>query len=131
MKKGATWIDRTLIESPFCIGLCQTEKQFYKELKRLNIPKEECPNWISEDERKDGCVWHFKESNGIGRCCIVCIKKNKNSTPDGIVGLLIHESVHIWQRFKHDINETNPSPEFEAYTIQRIAQNLISAYKMK
>lgn len=40
-------------------------------------------------------------------------------------GLVIHESVHIWQEIKKMMRESEPSIEFEAYSIQRIAQDLL------
>lgn len=40
-------------------------------------------------------------------------------------GLIIHESVHIWQEIRMIMNEKNPSTEFEAYSIQKIAQDLL------
>lgn len=43
-------------------------------------------------------------------------------------GLLLHEAVHIWQRIKILMGEKEPSIEFEAYSIQRIAQDLFSMF---
>ena len=126
MKKGATWIDRTLIESPFCIGLCQTEKQYKHELKRLKVNvTNDC--WIAED--KDANVSEFTCA-GIS-VFIVSIRVQPKTTNLEIIGLLVHEAVHVWQRIKQSIGEDDPSDEFEAYAIQRIAQNLIDAYRLK
>lgn len=43
-------------------------------------------------------------------------------------GLLLHEAVHIWQRIKQLMGESEPSREFEAYSIQSIAQDLFAMY---
>ncbi|ELW84528.1 MULTISPECIES: hypothetical protein [Acinetobacter] len=43
--------------------------------------------------------------------------------------LLLHEAVHIWQRIKLRMGESDPSKEFEAYSIQRIAQDLFAMYE--
>ena len=40
-------------------------------------------------------------------------------------GLIVHESVHVWQEIKSLMNEKEPSAEFEAYSIQVIAQQLL------
>ena len=44
-------------------------------------------------------------------------------------GLLLHEAVHIWQRIKQRMNERDPSVEFEAYSIQAIAQDLFEMFE--
>ena len=46
-----------------------------------------------------------------------------------IHGLLLHEAVHIWQRVRQRMGETNPSTEFEAYSIQAIAQDLFAMFE--
>ena len=123
------WIDRDLIISPYCIGLCQSEKSFIKEMKRLKMPDREIPTWV--DETKDAQVHYLDGATKREKCCIVCIKERPDTKPNEIIGLLIHESVHVWQWIKEEINEKSPSTEFEAYSIQNIAQKLIESYKMK
>ena len=46
-----------------------------------------------------------------------------------IYGLLLHEAVHVWPRIKQRMGETNPSTEFEAYSIQSIAQDLFEMFE--
>lgn len=46
-----------------------------------------------------------------------------------VFGLLLHEAVHVWQRVRQRMGESNPSTEFEAYSIQRIAQDLFEMYE--
>ncbi|MDC5485845.1 hypothetical protein NRA67_18900, partial [Acinetobacter baumannii] len=46
-----------------------------------------------------------------------------------IYGLLLHEAVHIWQKVKKLMGEKEPSSEFEAYSIQAIAQDLFKMYE--
>ena len=48
--------------------------------------------------------------------------------PVGVVGLIAHESAHVWQHIRRDIGENNPSPEFEAYAMQNIIMSLCEAY---
>ena len=43
--------------------------------------------------------------------------------------LVVHEAVHIWQRIKKLMGEKKPSTEFEAYSIQRIAQDLFAMFQ--
>lgn len=64
-----------------------------------------------------------------GKYCIVQIGDCVDRTVIEIHGLLLHEAVHIWQRLKKIMNEQDPSSEFEAYSIQRIAQDLFEMYE--
>ena len=126
--RKAKWIKRDLIISPFSIGLCLSEGDFKKELKRLKIPLSECSPWIPGGA--DGKLWEFRKVKGChSQCCIVCIKARKKSTLLEVTGLIIHEAVHVWQAIKDTYGERYPSLEFEAYSIQSIAQRLIKSYK--
>ena len=128
MKKGAHWIDRTLMESPYCVGLCQTEAQYRHELKRLKVPNHKDSEWIASD--KDGNVTEILKNDGAERCFIVSVRATRSTKPIEAIGLIIHEAVHVWQFIREGIGEDEPSHEFEAYSIQRIAQNLIEAYNV-
>ncbi|MDO7512371.1 hypothetical protein Q5M54_15095 [Acinetobacter baumannii] len=46
-----------------------------------------------------------------------------------IYGLLLHEAVHVWQKVKKLMGEKELSSEFEAYSIQAIAQDLFKMYE--
>lgn len=59
---------------------------------------------------------------------IVQIKDCERSLIE-IYGLLLHEAVHIWQRIKQRMGEREPGVEFEAYSIQAIAQDLFQMYE--
>jgi hypothetical protein len=126
--KGVEWICRELVCSPYCIGLCLDEDQFKQELKKMKVPKDHWPEWTTNG--KPGTVHFFEKTSGHGYdlCCIVCVKPGERKDPTAIPGLLIHEAVHIWQHICIDLGEDRPSKEFEAYSIQAIAQRLIAAY---
>lgn len=118
------WLDRTLLISPVHYGLCKSKKEFKSALKHLGIPKKDRSDFISEGAH--ATVHYF--TKGDMRCCIVCINGKSNRPVIEIVGLLTHEAVHIWQEIKDSIGEHEPSREFEAYSIQFLAQSLIGAY---
>lgn len=46
-----------------------------------------------------------------------------------VYGLLLHEAVHVWQKIKKLMGEREPSSEFEAYSIQAIAQDLFKMHE--
>ncbi len=77
---------------------------------------------------KDATVHYFEKTDTHNLCCIVCIKSVKGLKRSEVIGLLIHETVHIWDAIIDELNEKEPSSEFKAYSIQNIAQRLIEAY---
>lgn len=120
------WIDRDLITSPYCIGLCQSERNFIKEMQRLKV--KDIPEWIGEG--KDATVHYVTDNKSRGKCCIVCIRERPDTTPSEVIGLIVHEATHCFQWICQDMNEKEPSSEFEAYAIQGISQKLIQEYKI-
>lgn len=120
------WLDRTLITSPYYIGLCFDEVSFHRELKRLKVPRKDWPSFTSTTHA-DATV-HFLTCKSK-RCAIVTIKRRKDIKLEQAYAMLVHEAVHIWQEIKEYIGERYPSSEFEAYSIQTIAQRLMLAYK--
>ena len=120
------YCDRGLFYSPVYFGLCLSEKKFKKELKRLNIPKHEYPDFL-----RTGAFANVhtlvKDSTG-GVTCIICMRKNKKESIEHIYAALAHEAVHIWQKIRENIGENFPSFEFEAYSIQNICRELFEAY---
>jgi hypothetical protein len=125
VRSGARWVDRALVVSPYCVGLCTREAQFKNELRRLKVPLNNWPDWIRPGA--NATVHYLENAKNHSQCCIVCLEKTDRA-PSEVIGLLIHEAVHIWQFSCEDMNETEPSEEFEAYSIQTIAQRLIEAY---
>lgn len=64
-----------------------------------------------------------------GKQCIVHLGDSSERTLIEIYGLLLHEAVHIWQKIKKLMGEKKPSVEFEAYSIQCIAQDLFVMFQ--
>lgn len=119
------WLDRCAVQLPYCYRLCVTEKEFHKEMKRLGVPKGNWPSFLAATHA-DATSHFFNHADG-GKCAIVCMHKEtkQERSKDECFGLLVHEAVHIWQACREVIGEKEPSMEFEAYSMQRIAQNLI------
>ncbi|MCY1161824.1 hypothetical protein D9M71_18620 [compost metagenome] len=66
---------------------------------------------------------------GNGKYCIVQLGEVADRSLLQIHSLLLHEAVHVWQRVKALMGEKEPSIEFEAYSIQRIALDLFSMFE--
>lgn len=64
-----------------------------------------------------------------GAYVIVQIGEAADKDQIQVYGLLLHEAVHVWQKVKKLMGEKEPSPEFEAYSIQSIAQDLFKMYE--
>jgi len=104
-----------------------SEDAYRRELKRLKVKGWEVEDWIPCDS--DACVQTLANQDSGEQCFIVCLDA-KGHNRNEVIGLLVHEAVHVWQEIIDSIGETNPSDEFEAYAIQRISLTLIGAYDM-
>lgn len=122
------YLSRSLVCSPYYIGLCQSEKAFRAETRRLKVPKKQRPEFLPAGS--DACV-HFFERHDGKLLAIVCIGSVSGRSAVEVYGLLVHEAVHVWQAICSEIGEDRPSAEFEAYAIQSIAQELMQALRLK
>lgn len=119
------WCDRSLILAPAHYGVCLSEKAYHAALDKLKFPKSSRPDWVPAG--KDAAV-HWIEGGAHGPVAIVCMTGDEGRKAIEVAGLLVHEGVHIWQEILRILGEETPSPEFEAYSIQWISQQLMEAY---
>jgi len=117
------WCDRKLIVGPY-MTLCLSEKEYRTAMRRIKAP-EPLPPFVAPGK---GATTHIMDTNN-GVVAVIGIDIPKKCDPIEIYGLLLHEAVHVWQAFVKDIGEDNPSDEFEAYSIQALAQQLFKAYR--
>lgn len=122
----SVWVDRTLSQCAYYIGLCVTEKLFHKELKAMGIPERMWPDFLDNDHCN--ATLHSFVHKDKNVACIVCIPHDPERCTIQIAGLLVHEATHIWQWHCEHIKETYPAKEQEAYAIQSISQGLMMAY---
>lgn len=122
------WLDRDLTYSPYSYGLCLTEADFEKELKRLKIPVRDWPEFVNS-VHANACIHYFEKCDGLGRSAIICLRPTRTHTTEEIYALLVHEAMHLWQAIIDTIGEHRPSTEFEAYSVQAICLNLFVAYR--
>lgn len=119
------WCDTTLVDSPIQVALCMSEKQYKKEMKRAGI-ENYSPFLLNEHVN---ATVHFYTDKEVRYLAVVCIGDTKGRQYETVAGLIIHESVHVWQRAKRHLGEHEPSDEFEAYAVQRISQGLLMEYR--
>lgn len=80
------------------------------------------------------CIWAVLKQVDYyqdGKYAVVQLGDTSEQSAIEIYGLLLHESVHIWQKIRERMGEKKPSSEFEAYSIQSIAQDLFYAFEKK
>lgn len=115
------WLDRDTVRAPH-LALCLSEEEFHQACRHLNEPVSEwCPPGLC------GCTHTFIREGKVS--CVVVVAEGQPDT-DGIqiASLLVHEAVHVFQRLCDSIGEDRPSREFEAYSIERIAERLMREY---
>lgn len=119
------WLNRSLVVGPF-FTLCLNEADFQRELRLMKLPHNEWPKFVKNDHSH--ATAHIFNHHQHGLCVIVCLQDHETRKPVEVAGLLVHEAVHIWQQFCERVGESNPSCEFEAYSIQQISQQLMHEF---
>ena len=119
----ANWLDRRIAADGPYLALCLSQDEFDAALQHLEL----------RDRREfvtpgaDGTTHHF-ENPQKQDVCIVCIRVHEGRAGVEVAGLLVHEAVHVWQRYASSIGERTPGDEQEAYAIQSIAQELMAEF---
>lgn len=119
------WLNRDLIVGPY-LALALSEKDFQQALRHCKVPCHQWTQWVSDDA--DATTHTLRNPNG-GMVCVVTLRDCKDKEGVQIAAMLVHEAVHVWQMWRESIGERSPSVEFEAYSIQTIAQRLMTAYR--
>jgi hypothetical protein len=127
MASPVKYLEAPLMPMTLCLALCVSEEQYLRELRRLDVKAygEYMPGIGT-----NACVHYFvNDKTGITRA-FVCVNRERLSEKDpiAVAGVIVHEAVHVWQEICSDIGEKNPGAEFEAYSIQRIAEQLMRSY---
>lgn len=119
------WLSRELITGPH-MALVLSEEDYTKVMDDMGAPMSARGPWIG-GTGTDARV-HILENNKGHVACIVALNVPSGASGIEIAGILVHEAVHIFQGWCENTGEKNPSSEFEAYSIQSIAQTLMESY---
>jgi hypothetical protein len=119
------WCNTALLCSNY-IGICFSENDFYKELRRLKVKPSSWSNWLS-----DGALatTHFLESGKGNNIAMVCIPIYTDKDGIEIASILVHEAVHVLQDYFEYIGENEPGKETQAYALEAISKSLMFAYR--
>lgn len=123
--KRFEWLDKGFVYGPF-YTLCLSEKDFLAAIKHCNeaLTHNDFGPWADKNK---ACTHNFKDDKDR-QCCVVCINMATQHSGIEIAGLLVHEAVHIFQKWCSNVGEYSPSAEFEAYSIQWLSQQLMWEY---
>ena len=123
-----TWCEQTLVRAPLHIGLCTTEAEYMREMRKRRVrTPPEFPKWPTVARVS------FFESPGERSIAMVCISPlvTKGWSRERVYAVLAHEAMHIWREIRGLLGEHDPSAEFEAYSMQSICEELFEAYAAK
>lgn len=118
------WLDRRIAAPGPYLTLCLSEQEFRQALRHLRTPL--VPKFVKPPV---DASTHFFDNPEGKTCAIVCMHSGwRKRKPIEVAGLLVHEAVHVWQQYCHDIGERSPGDEQEAYAIQSISQELLAEF---
>lgn len=116
------WLDRRIsAHGPF-LTLCLDEEQFKKACKQIKCA---APPFLP-NAWSDAAAHYFDTAFGL--VVIVCLQGWQGRNPIEVAGILVHEAVHVWQKYAERIGESNPGREQEAYAIQAVSQELMDSF---
>lgn len=118
------WLDRDTVLAPH-MTLCLSEKEYLAAARHCKVERPDA--WM--DESRNMAVVHTWERAGR-LTCVVCLHPDAlvSTNPIQVACALVHEAVHIFQRLCDSIGESEPSREFEAYSIERISEQLMTDF---
>ena len=119
------WLPRDLIQGPY-LALVLSERAFHRAMGHMKVPMDQRGSWVRAPQAD--ATTHVMEHPECGLACVVALRTREGTTGIQIAALLVHEAVHIFQEWCQYYGEQRPSSEFEAYSIQAIAQRLMTSY---
>lgn len=119
-KNHVYWCDLGFL--PGRIGFCPSEKAWDREMAKIKSQDMRYPA-----ESHGNCSWWHSETDVLV-LITVGPHVDKGINPAAIVGIIAHECMHAWRQLREFIGEAEPSPEFEAYVMQALVQEVLSAY---
>lgn len=119
------WLDRRIAAAGPHLALALTADEFAAACRHIKI---EVPTDAMKTGHAHATTWFFDHPNGADFVAIVALASTEGRDPIEVAGLLVHEAVHVWQRYRDWIGESRPGVEQEAYGIQAIAQELLAEF---
>ncbi len=115
----------------FCPGyidpnlyLVFSESEFEEIVRSMGASLTSVDEWAPQN----GARAHefFSEDQGLE--FVICLNLLPSVTAIKIAGIIVHESVHVWQKYCQHIGERVKGSEQEAYFIQNCSEALLTEY---
>lgn len=104
------------------VGYSPSEKAWNKTMKSMGIKDEPYP-------LSNGRCTYFEKNEKNHRAIIVCLNPKDDHDTVEVLGLIVHEVVHVVQFLLRDAwGEINPSDELQAYLTQYFFQQVHEAF---
>lgn len=116
------WLSRDTVLAPY-MTLCLSEREYLAAAKHCKVTPDQ---WLDLD-RQMACV-HTWERDGKLTSVVCLHPDSRTADPIEVACTLVHEAVHVFQRLCDSIGESSPSREFEAYSIERITEQLMREF---
>lgn len=109
---------------PMIVIFCPNSKSWARAMT-----KHIGPSYREAYPSSDGRASYFPTYQALGSNPVAIITANMNAPVDTPVlnAIAVHECVHVFQFLCGYIGESDPSAEFEAYTIQALCQDVFYA----
>ena len=121
------WLDRRIAAPGPYLALVLSQEEFDAAMKHLKVPAG--AEYLSTAQAN--ATTHTLTRAQSGLAAVVALGPSSGRTPVEVAGLLVHEAVHIWQRYCDWIGERHPGDEQEAYAVQSISQELMAEYSRR
>lgn len=132
MQTKVNWLDQSLFNGPR-LAMVTTQKQMDAVTAEINVD-----STTPFEDHGDATTTTYHDQQGR-LVCVVGVNMEKMAARDPVEAacILVHEAVHVWQQTRAAIvNILYPrdvcgglAAEMEAYAVQCIAYQLMSAYK--
>lgn len=123
-RNKAKWLNRRISPHGPYLTLCMSESEYLQAARHIKIKSPD--SWMSNDHC-NATAHAFSMADG-SLACIVCLRGWEDYNLTETIGLLVHEAVHVWQRWCDYYGEEKPAVEQEAYAVQSISQELIDDF---
>ena len=110
--------------APITAIYCPSERAWKRAMKKFKMGQQHYPT-------SHGSVTVFEPSNGGNKLHVMAFDNDVLSglTDLQVIGLVVHECVHITQYIAVEMNDDSPSMEFQAYSVQCLTMDVLGAMK--